>query len=87
MSDGLSIMELIYVLGFIFFVLLICELIVYISYCKDLKQFLIKNQMPTKWYWLPYYSTYLMGRVIEKEVEHLEYDVKNEKAIGGEKNE
>lgn len=78
MSDGFSdIMGLVYAFWIVFVVLLIYELIAYIIFCKGLKQFLIKNQISTKWYWVPYYSTYLMGKIIEKEVGTTEYYIKN----------
>lgn len=78
MSDGVSdFTGLICILGGIFIVILIYALISYIIFCKGLKQFLIKNQICTKWYWVPYYSTYLMGKIIEKEIATPEYYIKN----------
>ena len=48
----------------------------YVMFCKGLKRFLLRDNIPSRWYWFPLYNLYLMGNAIfECQTNHSQYDV------------
>lgn len=53
----------------------------YVMFCKGLKRFLLRDNIPSRWYWFPLYNLYLMGRVVQYEVGYQSWLLENAKYI------
>lgn len=66
------------IVGIIFFCYTIFA---YVMFCKGLKRFLLRDNIPSRWYWFPLYNLYLMGKVVQYEVGYQSWLLENAKYI------